>query len=195
MSAYDLRLGRYQDVLADVEVDAVRRFCGYVATSDELACWPWTGRVDDDGYGVFSLSHRKAVRAHRMALALARGAWPTLYVLHSCDNRRCCNPVHLREGTQAENIADMDARGRRGIMPIEKRARGARHGLVKRPDLAARGEGAKKSALREADVLSIRHRAGNGVAKRALAREYGLSPKAIQMIVARRTWAHVGSGA
>jgi hypothetical protein len=32
--------------------------------------------------------------------------------LHSCDNRPCCNPKHIFEGTQKENIADMIAKGR-----------------------------------------------------------------------------------
>lgn len=33
-------------------------------------------------------------------------------VLHSCDNRACINPNHLRKGSAADNTADMLARGR-----------------------------------------------------------------------------------
>jgi hypothetical protein len=35
-----------------------------------------------------------------------------LLVLHSCDTPACCNPKHLRLGTQAENVADIVSRGR-----------------------------------------------------------------------------------
>ena len=41
-------------------------------------------------------------------------------ILHDCDNRRCCNPEHLRAGTHLENSRDAQSRGRlRGINYIE----------------------------------------------------------------------------
>ena len=33
-------------------------------------------------------------------------------VRHVCDNRKCCNPLHLLQGTQLENIQDMIERNR-----------------------------------------------------------------------------------
>lgn len=76
-------------------------------------CWEWTGKVNWKGYGV--LEHEgRYWRAHRLAYTLAKGEIPLgKMILHSCDNRRCCNPDHLRPGTNLENVADAIARNRR----------------------------------------------------------------------------------
>ena len=34
-------------------------------------------------------------------------------ILHSCDNRNCINPKHLKLGTQKDNMQDMIAKGRK----------------------------------------------------------------------------------
>ncbi len=78
-------------------------------------CWPWLGTHADRGYGRFGLSDpRRNVPAHRLAGELYYGETmsPELNALHSCDNPPCCNPHHIRPGTQAENMADAIARGR-----------------------------------------------------------------------------------
>jgi hypothetical protein len=51
--------------------------------------------------------------AHRVAWVIYKGSIPEdLWVLHTCDNRRCVNPEHLYLGTRADNELDMVSRGR-----------------------------------------------------------------------------------
>lgn len=79
---------------------------------DDNGCWLWQGFVHVNGYGHGHHAQRK-YRIHRLAYELFVGAIPEgMYVLHSCDVRRCCNPDHLRPGTQKDNMADMVSRGR-----------------------------------------------------------------------------------
>lgn len=53
--------------------------------------------------------------AHRLSWQIANGSIPDgLQVLHHCDNGACIRPDHLFVGTQADNMRDMDAKGRRG---------------------------------------------------------------------------------
>lgn len=75
------------------------------------ACWPWTGYCAPSGYGRFRLNHKQH-QAHVIALIRDTVRPPGLFVLHSCDNRRCCNPAHLRLGTHDANMKDMTARDR-----------------------------------------------------------------------------------
>lgn len=70
-------------------------------------CWPYTGHIDRDGYGKYQRHG-----AHREAFHLATGRRALFSVLHSCDNPPCCNPAHLREGTQADNIAECVSKNR-----------------------------------------------------------------------------------
>ena len=86
-------------------------------------------------------------------------------VMHSCDNPPCCNPAHLEEGTQGDNIRQAKARGRN--------ARGESHGLAR---------------LTEEQVRQIRIAEGSYV---DIARQFGVSRPAVSMIRLRRRWAHV----
>ena len=78
-------------------------------------CHEWTYTTDDKGYGRIWVDGRMAP-THRVAWTLANGPIPTgLCVLHHCDNPPCCNAEKcLFLGTQADNMADMAAKGRWG---------------------------------------------------------------------------------
>lgn len=93
------------------------RFWSKVSAGSSTDCWLWSGQVNNHGYGRFQSEAggtRKRTLAHRQSLAwhLGRDLIRTEIVMHLCDTPRCVNPSHLRIGTQADNVADMRAKGR-----------------------------------------------------------------------------------
>lgn len=73
-------------------------------------CLEWQGHVTTAGYG-FVGSHKgkhteqRSGLVHRRVYTLVTGDSPTV-VMHTCDNRKCINPKHLKGGTQRDNIKD-----------------------------------------------------------------------------------------
>lgn len=96
----------------------VARFWAMVDCRGPDECWPWLGALDDAGYGTTKIgsrtdNSRKTILVHRAAYTIEKGPIsPGMNVLHSCDFRPCCNPVHLFEGTQKNNMMDAAAKGR-----------------------------------------------------------------------------------
>jgi len=76
-------------------------------------CMEWTGYTDRDGYGRIRFDG-KVIGTHSLAWILANGPIPKgMCVLHHCDNPPCVNVEKcLFLGTQLENIADREAKGR-----------------------------------------------------------------------------------
>jgi hypothetical protein len=135
-------------------------------------CWEYSGKPNKNGYCEFGLDGKRHY-AHRTAYALTFPEWDgTGHVLHHCDNRRCVNPLHLFNGSDADNVADMVAKGR---------ARGAPRGLL-HPD----------AKLTPEDVAEIR---ASPMGCRRLARKYGVTRAHIQGIRTGRKWRHVAPGA
>lgn len=93
--------------------EEITRFWSKVAIYWPRACWLWKAAKCNNGYGSFSTRSRE-FRTHRIAYYLHYGTDPQqLLVIHSCDVRACCNPIHLRLGTQQDNMDDCTLRGRR----------------------------------------------------------------------------------
>ncbi len=98
--------------------DPVMFWACVAVTSGDDRCWEWQKSVDTRGYGHVMWGSPseggKIARAHRIAYELAVGPIPAgKWLLHSCDNRRCVRPSHLRPGNRAENMTDMVERNRR----------------------------------------------------------------------------------
>jgi hypothetical protein len=93
----------------------------YVAIADSSECWLWEAFISPhNGYGQASWAGR-TVRVHRLVYALFWGVVLSSreFLLHSCDNRACCNPWHMRVGTHLQNMEDMRVR-QRAHAPITK---------------------------------------------------------------------------
>ena len=138
-------------------------------------CWVWTaslyaGHKSGDKtfpYGNFTYEGR-AHPAHRISWVLYRGPIKRgMKVLHKCDNPRCVNPAHLFLGTQKDNIADMDTKGRRAL-----------------------GRAGGRAKLSAAIVRQLR-RASAQKSYAALAAEFGVSDQTVRSVVLRHTWKHV----
>lgn len=73
-------------------------------------CWLWTASLTTRGYGQFqvgTLKSPKIRQAHRVSYEIYKGQIPEgHHILHSCDNRICVNPEHLRTGTNLDNVRD-----------------------------------------------------------------------------------------
>lgn len=157
-------------VPTDADVD---RFWSFVDRSGGPdACWEWQGSQHPDGYGKIGWPGRKSPSiSSRVAFEIANGRPPVGMVRHICDNPPCCNPAHLLEGTQLDNMRDAARRGRTAC--------GSRNGMA---------------ILTEDQVREIRRTyipRTNEWGAHALARKYGVSTATITNIAARKSWKHV----
>lgn len=128
-------------------------------------CWLWLNRLNDCGYGLFSLNKHHKVHAHRASWIAHRGTIPVgLSVLHKCDVRCCVNPDHLFLGTHVDNMRDMVKKGR-----------------------AARQQGEESpcSILTEGQIIAI---LGDVRPVKLIAVQYGIATWTIYDIRRGRTW-------
>lgn len=155
----------------------VDRFWSRVDKAHGRGCWLWLGHLTF-GYGYIGAGGRngKTNRAHRVSWELHHGPIPEgLLVLHRCDNRRCVNPDHLFLGTQADNVADMIAKGRDAAPGLR-----ARH-----------GQSPGRAKLNPIQVREIRRtycRGSDTHGSYALAALYGVAQGTIYRIVSGRGW-------
>lgn len=166
-NAHYLRQWRHGDPLHGRAVEGdplhwLRSLVGY----EGGACALWPFRASEQGYGLVRYEGRSQI-ASRIMCRLAHGEPPPSkpWALHSCHTPLCCNPAHLRWGSEAENAAD-------------------RHG----DGTAMLGEehpGARMTAASVLDVRASHERTSD------IARHYGVSVGCITAIRKRVTWRHI----
>lgn len=151
-------------------------------TNDPEDCWEWMGEIigsRDSSRGEFWMGGKKH-SSSRAAWILAVGPIPDgLWVLHTCDNGRCCNPAHLYLGTAKDNVRDMMERGR------------ARMGLHMRNNPRC-GEQSSRAILTEVVVQELRAARLTGKSYEQLGREFGISKATVCQVVTGTTWIETG---
>lgn len=159
------------------------RFARYVETAGPDECWPWRGLKSHNGYGRLWNGERLIPATH-YAWEQSCGPVPLgMCVLHRCDNPPCCNPAHLWLGTQAENVADRDEKGRT--------CNGDRHWSRQFPERQPRGEARVGAKLTDDKVRRIRELSRNGWTQQRIAKSIGLSQAGVSRVLRGHTWAHV----
>lgn len=136
-----------------------------IADGDRSECWEWPYGRFSAGYG--SLQYDGwCQKAHRVACILDGRPVPKgLVARHQCHNPPCCNPDHILEGTQQQNIDDTIRDGRK-----------------------PRGTKTTMAKLTEYQVLAILDRLANGETMTELADEHGVTIHAIFRIKSGKSW-------
>lgn len=172
--------------LPTLRPEDVIRFWSKVDKKSPDECWPWKGTGSSNGYGHFSYKH-KPLAATRVMWRLHHGQDPyPLFMCHHCDNPTCVNPSHLFLGTQKDNIADRDAKGR-----------------------VCRGENQFASKLTERTVFLIRSIYGERrqpyaeqrdrlrkgayapITQKELAKLFSIGRSTLMSVLNRKTWKHI----
>ena len=131
-NAHYKKLLKYGDPLAGVTimrgVPPVQRYLAWVDQRGPYACWPWTGGIDQKGYGIFGIDGG-SVKAHRFGFTiLVCVLQENETVDHTCHNgsgcpggngcphRACQNPWHWEaledwpNGARGNSFAAVNAR-------------------------------------------------------------------------------------
>lgn len=146
-------------------------------------CWEWMGALTSSGYGNLTWGG-KHVQAHRVAFMLSVGGIALQtgfrqegrarrycrFVLHRCDNRRCCNPFHLFLGSMSTNLKDAYQKGRK----VQPRSAHANAKLTAEEVKLIR----KAYAAKQANQVT-------------LAAQYGVSQRVISLITRNETYKDV----
>ena len=145
-------------------------------------CWEWCLGMNS-GYGTLRVN-KKPILAHRFSLQLFlnRPIPSNIEVRHMCHNTKCYNPYHLKEGTHADNMADM--------VNANRQAKGKYLSDKCKPIIRdkIRGEANGKVKLTSEQVIEIR---SSNMPYKELSELYSVSCTQIKRIRNRTSWKHL----
>lgn len=135
--------------------------------TDRCVLWPYS--LNTAGYGQLNID-RYLHRVHRLSCEMEHGDPPTEHheAAHSCRNRHCFNPRHLRWATRLENDRDKTRDGTDN--------KGEKHGMAK---------------LTDDSVRAIRQLSAEGWLGSTIAERFGVTPMAVSNVLSGKSWSHV----
>lgn len=139
-------------------------------------CWPWKGYKNEEGYGrtwiddngyyahrvIFNLVYPNVIQ-----LSAPKNTHDSGFLLHTCDNPSCCNPLHLFVGTHADNMADKVSKGRS-------------------PNFS--GDNGPRCKLTMEQANEMREKRKNGISAKQLAKDYGISLSSTKTLLAGKSY-------
>ena len=132
-------------------------------------CWTWKGYCNKAGYGIFNWNRH--IKAHRFVYECYNGSISTdIFVCHTCDNPPCCNPNHLKLGTDMDNKQDMVQKNRQAF--------GTANGMSK---------------LNDEIIIEILEgiRSGKYTSLQQICSAHSIAESPIRDIFNRKLWSHV----
>jgi hypothetical protein len=144
------------------------RFWKRVDIQGKNDCWNWLGPKGQRGYGIFVITKNKKRSyfvPHRIAYTLVKGK-PKHLCCHICDNKLCCNPAHIFDGTYKDNMQDAVKKGKM---------------------CNTQGEKNPRSKLTQGKVNRIRKEIETSN-QTALAKKYNVCISTIHNIVKNKSW-------
>lgn len=145
------------------------RFMSKILVDEKTNCWNWNASMRD-GYGRFK-ADKKMMNASRFSFEyfnekILNGN----VIMHLCDNPKCVNPKHLKQGSHKENAQDKVLKNRHIF-----------------------GEKAWQHKLTEKEIIEIKEKLKNpycGI-NNDLAHFYKVNHRTISSIRRGITWAHI----
>jgi hypothetical protein len=141
-------------------------FLKSIRATDDCILWPWKLYIAG-GYGRINLCDGRKITgtgAHRVSCTIHHGEPldDSMYAIHSCRNRHCVNPRHIRWGTHSDNERDKIRDGTDN-----------------------RGERSGKAVLKWEQVMDIRYGGENYM---KMVRKYKISKSLVYAIRSHEIW-------